>query len=90
MFGVWPWSFPQIEQKFTEFREFVKLLKHELQSIQDPFCYICVTGAEVTSWSLVQEVAGSNNPFNYKYVLLNSVKTFGKTYMYLECAILGI
>ena len=27
-----------------------------------------------TSWSLTQEAAGSNNPFNYKYLLVqNSV-----------------
>ena len=27
---------------------------------KDPFCYLCLAGAVVASWSLTQEVAGSN------------------------------
>ena len=33
----------------------------------------------LTSWSLVQEVAGSNNNFNYNcFFSMNSVHPFGK------------
>ena len=52
-------EFPQMERKFSEFSEFVesdKLLKHELES------NICLARTVVASWSLTQEVAGSN-PF---------------------------
>ena len=34
---------------------------------KDPLCYPCLTGSMITSWSLAHEVAGLNNPFNYKY-----------------------
>ena len=34
--------------------------------LKDPVCYLCLTGAEVASWSLTQEVAGSN-PFDENY-----------------------
>ena len=44
---------------------------------KDSFCYLCLVGIMVASWSLTHEVAGSNNLFNIKYFLsLNLVKTF--------------
>ena len=46
--------------------------------MKDPVSHMCLAGAVVASWSLIQDVAGSR-PFNDKYLLLlNSVKTFRK------------
>ena len=50
-------------KKFSElckFRESDRLMKHVLGSIY--VSHICLAGAVVTSWSLTQEVVGSN-PF---------------------------
>ena len=44
---------------------------------KDPVSHMCLVGTVVASWSLTQEVAGSN-PFNDKYFSVNSVKTFRK------------
>ena len=69
-----------MEQDFIEFNEFKesdKSLKHELASIKDPLCYLCLAGAVVASLSLTQEVAGSS-PFTVMTIFLsmNSAKTF--------------
>ena len=45
-----------MERKFSEFSESYKSLKHELGSIYD----LRPAGTVVASWSLPQEVAGSN------------------------------
>ena len=49
-------------QKFGEFCESYKSLKHDLGSFKDPVCYMCLIGAVIASWSLTQEVTGSS-PF---------------------------
>ena len=49
--------------KFSEFRESDKSLKHELVSFKDPVSLPILAGTVVASWSLRQEVAGSN-PFS--------------------------
>ena len=58
-----------MERKFSEFRKSDKSLNHE--SLLHVSC-----GSVVNSWSLTQEVVGSNNPFNHKYFChrINSVK----------------
>ena len=57
--GVFPkWSRTFIE--FSEFRESDKSLKHELGQLKDHVCYLCTVGC----WSLIPEVAGSNNLSN--------------------------
>ena len=48
---------------------------------KDPLCYLCLADAVVASWSLTQEVAGSNNLFKMTILFVaelnvNSVKTF--------------
>ena len=54
--------------KFSEVRESGKSLKPELGSqLQYALCYLCLIDSVVTPSSLVQELAGSNNPFDYKY-----------------------
>ena len=49
---------------------------------KDPLCYLCLTDAVVTSFSLSQEVTGSNNLFEIYYFLslnsANAVKTLRK------------
>ena len=50
-----------MEQEFSEFRESITSLKHELESINS-VSHMCLAGSVVASWSLTQEVAGSN-PF---------------------------
>ena len=49
-----------MEQEFSKFRESDKSLKHELESVNDPVFHMCLAGPVVASWSLIQEVAGSN------------------------------
>ena len=56
-------------------------LNYELDSILDYLCYMCLAGIEVASWSLTEEVTGSNNLFKKYFLSLNSstsVKTFGE------------
>ena len=31
--------------------------------LKDPFCYLCLAGAVLVSWSYIIEVEGLNNPF---------------------------
>ena len=62
-----------MEQKFTEFRESGKSLKHELVS------HMCLAGAVVASWSLTQEVAGSS-PFTVIQLKVCSHLTFASTF----------
>ena len=54
-----------MEWKFGEFSESDKLQKHEFGSIQS-FLLVVSCGSVATFWSLTQEVAGLNNPFNHK------------------------
>ena len=42
----------------------------------DPFCYLCLAGAVVTSWSLTKDVAGSNNLFKIKYFFVTEFSEF--------------
>ena len=39
---------------------------------KDALCYLCLAGSMVTSWSLTQDVGGSNNP--YKNFMDNSIQ----------------
>ena len=69
-----------MEQEFNEFSEFRysdPLLMHEWASIKDPLCFLCLAGTLPLVFK--QEVAGSNNLFNYKY--LASLKHLGRTQM---------
>ena len=53
-----------MERKVGGFRECDKSLKHQSMSwnqFKDPLCYPCLVGYVVISWSLTQEVVGSNN-----------------------------
>ena len=52
-------------------------------AFKDPLCYLCLAGLMVTPWSLTQNVAGSNNPFNY-ILSLNSAKTFRENSILVE------
>ena len=58
------------------------LINHWAQ-FKDSFCYLCLVCASAASWSLTQEVAGSNNLLKIQYFLsLNSAiqgKHLGKT-----------
>ena len=62
-----------MEQEFSEFKESDKSLKH---GFKDPVSHMCLACAVVASWSLTQEMAGSN-PFRVITIFLspNSVKT---------------
>ena len=50
-------------QKFCIFRESDKSLNHEFSS----FIYLCPAASEVRSWSIAQEIVGSNRPFYKKF-----------------------
>ena len=62
-----------------KFREFEKSLKHELDQFKGPFCCQCLGGCVVTSWSLAQQVVGSNNFFCKQFVAKFSENIWGKT-----------
>ena len=43
---------------------------------EDPLCCMCHAVNMVASWSLTQEVAGTNNLLKYNFMSMNSVKIF--------------
>ena len=55
-FFLWNGTF----NEFSEFRRSDKSLNHELVSIKDPLCYLCLCGTEVECWFHTQEIACSN------------------------------
>ena len=60
-----------MERKVSGFRECDKSLKHQSMNwdqFKDPLCYPCLVGYVVISWSLTQEVVGSNNLFHKKFI----------------------
>ena len=64
-----------MEQKFSEFGESDKTLKHELSAYKDPVSHMSLAGAVVVSWSLTQEVAGSN-PYIITGILVTEFSKF--------------
>ena len=82
-FPKWYRTFVEFS-KFNEFRESVKSLTYKLGSIWGS-CFLSVSymGCVITSWSLTQEVAGSNNIFFATIFSMNSVKAFRKTQLCL-------
>ena len=45
---------------------------------KDPVSHICLAGAVVAAWSLIQEVAGSNNPFKIYNIIVTKVNEFSE------------
>ena len=52
-------SATEMEHKFSELREIDKAQKHALK-FKDHISHMSLAGAIIASWSLTQEVAGSN------------------------------
>ena len=44
----------------------------------DPVSHICLAGSVVASWSLTQEVAGSNNLFKYNIFVTECLHIFSE------------
>ena len=64
------WSGTLIEfSEFREFRESEESLKHELGSVKDLLCYLCLCGLVVSSLSLTQEILGSSPTLPFLYFL---------------------
>ena len=49
-----------MEEKFSDFRESDKLVKHELGKFKDAICHMYLVDTTVESWSLTQEATGLN------------------------------
>ena len=45
---------------------------------KDPVSHICLAGAVVAAWSLIQEVAGSNNLFKIYNIIVTKVNEFSE------------
>ena len=83
----WQWSFPEMEQKFSEIRDLINHWIMNWSQSKDPVSHMCLAGAVVASWSLTQEVTDSS-PFNAMTNIFLSLNFLNSTKIFSENSII--